>query len=187
MGVWRCTDFRRASLIRHQNLAGTAGAWLSEDGLYRHLLWRRWGQAPKTCFVMLNPSTADHAVDDPTIRRCVSFARQSGGLNVINLSPFRATDPKELYREVELHGIPPLEGLVALEDSSEVLVAWGAMSGASPAVRIRMHQEAERIVAHARALSLPVFCLGANNDGSPKHPLYLPASARRVPWPLTRS
>jgi hypothetical protein len=170
-------------LIRHQNLAGTAGAWLSEDGRYRHLLWRRWSHAPKTCFVMLNPSTADHAVDDPTIRRCISFARQSGGLNVINLSPFRATDPRDLYREVELHGVPPLECLDALEDSAEVLVAWGALSGASPAVRIRLRQEAEKILERARMRSLPILCLGANKDGSPKHPLYLPSGADRVPWP----
>lgn len=55
------------------------GAALSPDGVYRYRLWRIWDDdlAP-TAFVMLNPSTADAMQDDPTIRRCMSFARSWG-------------------------------------------------------------------------------------------------------------
>jgi hypothetical protein len=47
---------------------------------------------------MLNPSTADGKEDDPTIRRCIGFAKSwgNGSLEVVNLFGFRATDPKEL-------------------------------------------------------------------------------------------
>jgi len=51
-------------------------AVLSRDGLYRYALRRVWDPArPAVLFIGLNPSTADHRIDDPTIRRCVRFAR----------------------------------------------------------------------------------------------------------------
>ena len=51
------------------------GATISPCGLYRYRLWRGWNpELPTVNFVMLNPSTADDAVDDPTIRRCLRYA-----------------------------------------------------------------------------------------------------------------
>lgn len=49
---------------------------------------------------MLNPSTADAEIDDPTITRCIGFAKSwgFGGLMVGNLWAYRATDPKELKK-----------------------------------------------------------------------------------------
>ncbi len=64
-------------------------AEISPCGRYRYRLGRAWGPAPRTMmFVMLNPSTADAYEDDPTIRRCVSFAKREGctGIDVVNLS-----------------------------------------------------------------------------------------------------
>src|SRR4051812_17109287 len=75
------------------------GALLSDDGLYRYRLWRIWEElAPVMVWVMLNPSTADADVDDPSIRKCVGFAKANGcgGIIVVNLFAWRATDPKEL-------------------------------------------------------------------------------------------
>jgi hypothetical protein len=70
-------------------------ARLSECGTWRYYLARHW--APKgeaLAFVMLNPSTADATVDDPTIRRCIGFARRDGyaGLVVVNLFALRSTE-----------------------------------------------------------------------------------------------
>jgi hypothetical protein len=50
------------------------------------------------CWVLLNPSTADDRRDDPTIRRCLGFARSLGygGIHVVNLFAFRATCPRQL-------------------------------------------------------------------------------------------
>lgn len=75
-------------------------AVISDDGLYRYLLERHWDDTTSSCtFVMLNPSTADALVDDPTIRRCVGFAKSfgCGSLRVVNLYAYRATKPAELW------------------------------------------------------------------------------------------
>lgn len=56
-------------------------AVLSADGKFRYSLTRSWAAegAPllPMCFVMHNPSTADAAVDDPTIRKCIGFAQRA--------------------------------------------------------------------------------------------------------------
>ena len=74
-------------------------AQFSPDRRYRYLLTRQVGFGDKrVLFVMLNPSTADEEKNDPTIRRCIGFANGwgYGWLDVTNLSPLRATDPKQL-------------------------------------------------------------------------------------------
>jgi hypothetical protein len=75
------------------------GALLSECGQYRYRLWRLWDAlAPVMVWVLLNPSTADADTDDPTVRKCVGFARahRYGGVVLVNLFAWRATDPKQL-------------------------------------------------------------------------------------------
>lgn len=77
-------------------------AILSRDGgWHRYLLARIWDPSPAAAllvWIMLNPSTADHERDDPTVRRCAGFARRLGygGIAVANLYSYRATDPREL-------------------------------------------------------------------------------------------
>lgn len=65
-------------------------------GAYRYRLWRCWQPTlGSVLWIMLNPSTATEAEDDPTIRRCVSFADTwgFGGIDVVNLFAYRATSP----------------------------------------------------------------------------------------------
>ena len=75
-------------------------ALFSPCGRFRYRLGRRWGASPTVAFVLLNPSTADDERDDPTVRRCVDFARRLGfgGLEVVNLYAYVATDPDDLRR-----------------------------------------------------------------------------------------
>src|SRR5262245_35048856 len=75
-----------------------AGAEFSDDRVYRWRLWRRWDHGPMLMVVGLNPSTADEHTDDPTVRRCIGYAKRWGyaGLRMLNVFPYRATDPREL-------------------------------------------------------------------------------------------
>ena len=87
------------------------GALFSECGAFRMMLWRTWSDGPQVTFVMLNPSTADATHDDPTIRRCVGFAKREGFgcLVVVNLFNFRATKPKDLFQASDPIGADPIE------------------------------------------------------------------------------
>jgi hypothetical protein len=73
-------------------------ATISDCGRYRYTLGRTWSDEPPVLFVMLNPSTADADVDDNTISKCIGFAKRwgHGGITVVNLYAWRATNPKEL-------------------------------------------------------------------------------------------
>ncbi len=75
-------------------------AELSKCRAYRYALWRTWDESkPFAMFVGLNPSTADELEDDPTIRRCINFSKLwgYGGLCMVNLFAYRATDPTALF------------------------------------------------------------------------------------------
>lgn len=144
------------------------GADISDDGLHRYWLSRRLAMGERTVlFVGLNPSTADAMQDDPTIRRCVAFARSWGfdWLYMGNVNAYRSTDPKGLPADPLLAvGPRNQEALTWMAQRAELVVAaWGAN---------RLNSYAETLAR--RVLALPhVRCLGRNADGTPKHPLYL--------------
>lgn len=128
---------------------------------------------------MLNPSTADAEFDDPTIRRCIRFAREAGhgSLIVGNLFAWRATDPAELLSVNDPIG--PENDLAISEianGASIVVCAWGAkpFGGRDAAVLSLISKANQR--AH---------CLKLTRKGHPAHPLYLPASLRPVPMVST--
>jgi len=158
-----------------------ADAVLSPDGAYRYQLTRRWADDPRWVrFVMLNPSTADATVDDPTIRRCLGFARALGftGLVVHNLFALRATDPRELRGHPGPTG--PYNARYLIGDMPDMppcaltICAWGAHPLAA-----RVAPSATRLLADRSELA----CLGLTAKGAPAHPLYLPAAARPRPYP----
>src|SRR5689334_322706 len=76
-------------------------AVISDCGRYRYLLRRAWDHTrPRCLLIMLNPSTADAEIDDPTIRSCIRLAKENGygSFEVVNIFSFRATDPKDLAK-----------------------------------------------------------------------------------------
>ena len=151
----------------------TGGAVFSRDGRYRYRLWRRWKRSlPVVAFVMLNPSTADAQRDDPTIRRCIGFARRwgYGGIEVVNLFALRATQPRALQLAADPVGPRNAEHLArAARRAAAVVAAWGA----DPAVGVR-GAEIER------RLSRRLRCLGVTRSGAPRHPLYARGAANLV-------
>lgn len=155
----------------------TGRAVLSPDGLYRYTLEREWqaelGPTPdedlRCLFVMLNPSTADAFIDDPTIRRCVGFARSWGysSLSVVNLFAFRATDPGSMMRAADPVGPENDHWLrVCAVRASLVVAAWGTNGG---------HLDRDRHVLELlqREHGKSVYCLGVTRSGQPRHPLYV--------------
>lgn len=153
-------------------------ATISDCGLYRYELTRAWGPGPRPVFVMLNPSTADSDVDDPTVRRCTGFARSWGfhGVVIVNLYAYRATDPRALRRVDDPVG-PGNDAYIAkwareaAQEHVPVVAAWG------------VNADTGRV---AHVLTLPgmnrVAALGVTKDGYPRHPLYVPAAAVLNPW-----
>ena len=103
-------------------------AVLSECGSYRYALTREWADGKCVAWLMLNPSTADADIDDPTIRRCIGFARQwgYGRLVVVNLFALRATDPRVLVRNADPVGSKNDFYIAkAMKEAQEVICAWG--------------------------------------------------------------
>lgn len=156
-------------------------AELSADGVYRYDLTRRWGSSGLLTFVMLNPSTADADVDDPTIRRCMGFARRDGfgGIRVVNLYALRTTRPVHLWEHADPVGP---ENDLTISDALDraafadmpVVCAWGA--NARPD-RVAWFRE---LAAEDQPVDL--VALRVTKAGAPGHPLYLPASAPLKPW-----
>jgi hypothetical protein len=156
-----------------------SSAVFDEANVYRYGLGRRWNMltpSPRFCnFIMLNPSTADARENDPTIRRCIGFARRWGydGLIVTNLFAFRATEPKDMHEAPEPNG-PDNDAViqeVALR-AATIISAWGAHG--------TYLRRGEAVVGMLRGLGMGTYCLGRTSTGEPKHPLYLPATAPRM-------
>lgn len=152
-------------------------AVISPDGIYRYELRRIWGDPTRLVgWIMLNPSTADADLDDPTIRRCVGFAREwgYGGIVVRNLFALRATDPAALKVHPDPVGPENDEWLLAAGQDALTICAWGAHGS------LRGRGTGVRDLLTAGGAQL--HHLGLTKDGSPRHPLYLPRTATPVPW-----
>ena len=110
---------------------------------------------------MLNPSTADEFVEDPTIRRVINYAKDwgYGSVYVGNLYAFRSTDPKGLNNVEDPIGpenITNIQALIGLVD--KVIYAWG-----------NERKEPEWL---KKLVDAP-YCIDISKKGIPKHPLYL--------------
>jgi hypothetical protein len=151
------------------------GATMSDDGLYRYHLWRRVSSDPRTVlWIMLNPSTADASVDDPTIRRLIGYARAwgYGTLWVVNLYAGRATKPADLWEMEDPGGPRNGRHLEEAAHAADLVVGgWGANA---PIGRVWW---AINYVGAGR-----IHALATTKAGQPRHPLYLKADLVPVPW-----
>jgi len=164
------------------------GAFFSPGGTYRYRLWREWGDPERrVTFVMLNPSTATADRDDPTIRKCVTLATRwgFGALDVVNLFAWSATRPAGLVHAGLRRAVGPRnddELRAGIERAARIVLAWGSHRALRDAIVARAVAVRGVVFAHGEARD--VGHLGCNEDGSPKHPLYLPYATRfiRIPW-----
>ncbi len=144
------------------------GAVFDATGQYRYHLWRAWDDGrPRVAFVLLNPARADATSGDPTLRRCLGFARAwgYGRLDVVNLFAYRTPFPAVLRRAPDPVGRDNDAVLVEITRQADlVVVGWGnggRWLGRDLAVR--------RLLGRRE-----VACLGLTRLGQPRHPLYLP-------------
>lgn len=151
------------------------GAVIDSTGNYRYVLWREWNpQDARIGFVMLNPSTADESINDPTIRRCIRFAQAwgFGSLEVVNLFAYRATHWRDLHNVADPIG--PENDRYLLDTAQKahtLLLAWGN-SGQWQ----NRHQVVIRLLSDRASL----YCLGITKSGYPQHPLYLSKTRQPV-------
>lgn len=155
----------------------------SPDRVYRYTLWRELfsenGGNPKLFvqFICLNPSTADENLNDPTVRRCIGFAKlwNYGAFCMTNLFAFRATNPKVMKEQNDPVGVKNIDHILQCgAEASLVIAAWG------------IHGEfrnQDSVVKNAFAKAgLKLHHLGLSKYNHPKHPLYLRADVKPKPF-----
>ncbi len=141
---------------------------------YRYSLNRVWDTtAPKVLFIGLNPSKADEKTNDPTIRRCIQFAKDwnFGGFCMINLFAYCTHDPKELMKAIDPVG-PENDTILQkhISNSETIILIWGNLG--------RFLKRNEAVL---KLIKNPL-CLKINKNGTPAHPLYLKSNLRPVPF-----
>ncbi len=155
-------------------------AILSPCGRYRYRLERDLGaigaMRGSVAFVMLNPSTADATTGDPTIRRCIGYARAWSYAKLIvgNAYAWRSTDPAGLWTADDPVGPENDQHLEQIARDAELVVcAWGANIEPERAAAVRAVIERAGRTPHAIKLT---------KAGIPGHPLYLRGDLRAFPW-----
>jgi len=153
-----------------------ADAKLSDCRNYRFALWRTWDESkPFVMIIGLNPSTADETTDDPTLIRCMNFAKAwgYGGVCMTNLFAYRATDPNKMKLQKDPIGSDNDVWLAKLAKQAGIVVAaWGndgAYLNRSTVVKDMLPN---------------LHCLKMNKSGEPAHPLYLKADLKPFTMPL---
>lgn len=150
-------------------------AEFSDCKRYRYALWRVWDKSrPHVAFIGLNPSDVDDVKNNPTINRCISFARSwgYGGVCVVNLFAFNAVVPEAMMRAKDPVGPDNDKWLLRIAKSAAAVVAawgnYGSFMGRSA--------EVKNMIPDLHALKI-------NKSGEPAHPLYLRGDL--IPMPLS--
>lgn len=147
-------------------------AAFSPDMLYRYTLWREWiGGEGLVMFIGLNPSTATDTLDDPTIRRCIGFAKRWGysAYLMTNLFAYRATDPNDMKEVEDPVGLENNTCLIGMsKQASLVVAAWG------------VHGTFQNRAGYVSNMLGPMKCLGTTKEGHPRHPLYVKGDTQLI-------
>lgn len=157
---------------------GQATATFDPARRYRYRLSRVWDlNGPRVNFVMLNPSTADAFKLDPTVRRCIGFAKawSAGSVEVTNAYALRSTKPSGLRDVADPVGPGNDEAIAAAARAADVVVvAWGVHA-------VYLDREAQVRQLLTKAAVIP-HVLRLTKDGHPGHPLYVPADTELMVW-----
>jgi len=154
-----------------------SGALFSKDRLYRTLLWRRWQDGPSCVFIGLNPSTADEATLDPTCTRCMNFAKDWSycSYQMLNIFALRSTDPRGVYKASDPVGQGnDFQIVQTCKQAALVVCAWGNHG--------QHLGRASQVIELLKQYKIKAKCLGLTKYGQPKHPLYIKADTKPIPF-----
>lgn len=165
------------------DLLQSRSAIISPCELFRYRLERVVGPGLTAAVYGVNPSKADHKIDDQTIRKLYGFGKRLsiGRWLVGNPFAYRATDVKELTNAVDPIG-PDNDRHIEqiMRDADLHIVAWGPLSKLPPRLRHRW-----RAIANiAERVGCQLMCWGTAQDGHPRHPLMLAYDTPLVPWSI---
>lgn len=167
--------------MKFTNVDQSSSAILSECGTYRYLLSRAWKypaeDQPYVLFILLNPSTADHLQNDPTVRRCIGFAKEWGYNRVVigNLYAYRSTDPKQLNTHLNPVGPKNIHHLkTVILKANKVVLGWGSNA--------ELPNSENYIIQEVLQLIQKPYCLGVTKSGQPRHPLYLKYKTKLIEY-----
>lgn len=152
-------------------------AVFSSCTLYRYVLAWPTGvdDARFVLFILANPSTATEDQTDPTVARCIAYARRwgFGWCRVVNVRAWRETNPALVPPDPIAVGPANVEHVLAQARAAALVVCgWGKLGGVLGPPMLRV----------LRATGITPHALKLNRDGSPAHPLYLRADA--VPFEI---
>lgn len=143
-------------------------AIISQDTRYRYALTRVWAEGRRRLlYVLLNPSVADAAKDDTTLRQCVFFAKREGfdSLELVNLFALRSKKPSLLKENWAASVGPDNDDHIhrAARGVEKIVVSWGSFNsmGRDQAVLRILRQYGD------------LYCLGVTKEGHPQHPCRL--------------
>lgn len=158
---------------------------------YRYTLWREWDCDTLTgcsddlahageyvMFIGLNPSTADETKDDPTIRRCIRFAKQwgYGAMCMTNIFAWRDTDPAKMKLAENPGGIDNQHHLLSIASEAGLVVAAWGNNGASQCRDLTVRQ-------WLSGIGIQMKCFRITQNKQPQHPLYVAADTTLIDYP----
>ena len=139
-------------------------------GNYRYLLWRKWDSKGKTVsFIMLNPNSADAQINDPTITRCINFAKSwgYGRLEVVNMLAYRTSKPSLLKQAAEPIGRDNNRFILeSVKRCDRIILAWGNHG---------VWRKQDLYILQLLENYDYLYSLGITKQGCPRHP-------RRAEW-----
>ena len=149
--------------------------WGGASAEYRYTLWVIWDDFGKLVqFIGLNPSTADEQNDDPTLRKCIGFAKRwgMGSICMTNLFAWRDTKPQNMKRALNPIGILNDYYITEVANVAEMTIAaWG-----NEGVHLGRDKEVRKLISNLKALKIN------KATGQPAHPLYIPYETTLVPF-----
>lgn len=151
-------------------------AVFSSCGTFRFSLTRELGGDRACVFLGANPSKANATENDPTIRKDIGYAERwgCGRLIKVNVAAYVATDPDDMYAAakagIDVYGGADndraiLESIIAVRESRGLFVV--ASGNIIPLERLYP------VIARIEAEGVTPWCLGTNQNHTPKHELYL--------------